>query len=62
LIIFVTELFFLLWETQFRDNPDTKFNNAEELLNFQNVDLCIYDKTGTLTNANIILGGSIVLG
>lgn len=51
---------FLIIERRFKDHDDVIINDPSELLNLTDINLCIYDKTGTLTNANTILGGIIV--
>ncbi len=33
--------------------------DSEEFLNLTDIDLCIYDKTGTLTDTRAVLGGVI---
>jgi magnesium-transporting ATPase (P-type) len=39
---------------------DIKIEDAENLLSLTNIGICLYDKTGTLTNTNTILGGVII--
>lgn len=62
ILLFLVELFFIVLNKIFEDRKDLSVIDSSEFLKLSDVDICVYDKTGTLTNAEPLLGGVICGG
>lgn len=62
IILFLVEFFFIILNQIFKDRKDLNVIDSSEFLKLSDVDICVYDKTGTLTNAEPLLGGVICGG